>query len=126
MITVEDVLEIHTAVIRKFGGADGVRDLNALESALARPFQTFNGKELYNSIFEKNAALLQSILINHPFIDGNKRTAYVLVRLFLQHYKTDITATENEKYDFIIDIASGKTDFENIVKWLTRHTNPLQ
>lgn len=125
MITVEDVLEIHTAVISKFGGADGVRDLNALESALARPFQTFNGQELNNSIFEKAAALLQSILINHPFIDGNKRTAYVLARLFLQHYKTDITATENEKYNFIIDIASGKTDFENIVKWLARHTNSL-
>lgn len=58
MITVEDVLEIHAAVIRKFGGADGVRDLNALESALARPFQTFNEQELYSSIFEKSATLL--------------------------------------------------------------------
>lgn len=125
MITVEDVLEIHTAVISKFGGADGVRDLNALGSALARPFQTFNGQELYNSIFEKTAALLQSILINHPFIDGNKRTAYVLARLFLQLYKTDITATENEKYNFIIDIASGKTDFESIIKWLALNTKTL-
>ncbi len=125
MITIANALEIHNAVVQKFGGANGVRDLNALESALARPFQTFNEQDLYVSIFEKSAALLQSILINHPFVDGNKRTAYVLVRLFLQYYKTDITATENEKYNFIIDIASGKTDFESIVQWLTAHITKI-
>lgn len=83
MILISEVEQLHQTLIDKFGGSLGIRDRSALESALARPFQTFDNKELYISGLEKAASLVESILVNHPFIDGNKRTGYALLRLFL-------------------------------------------
>jgi death-on-curing protein len=100
----------------------GIRNISALESALARPFQTFDNKELYPTVIEKASALVESILNNHPFIDGNKRTGYVMMRLFLMDHSVDIDATQEEKYNLIIDIASGVKRFEQIVEWLEKHT----
>ena len=122
MISVEEATEIHKILIDRFGGSDGVRDLNSLESALARPFQRFEAEELYPTIILKAAALLESLLINHPFIDGNKRVGYTLLRVFLLSNGLDIGASQNDKYEFIIDVASGKRDFESIVEWLAAHT----
>ena len=76
MIPLKEVEHIHKLLIDTFGGSHGVRDLSALLSALARPFQTFDNKELYPTPIDKAASLLESIVSNHPFIDGNKRTAY--------------------------------------------------
>jgi death-on-curing protein len=81
MIDLQDAIRVHEVLIDQFGGSKGVRDLAQLESALARPFQTFDQKDLYLSPLEKAAALIESILKNHPFIDGNKRIGYVLMRL---------------------------------------------
>ncbi|MEO7266180.1 MAG: type II toxin-antitoxin system death-on-curing family toxin [Ferruginibacter sp.] len=97
------------------------REIGGLDSALARPFQTFENNELYPTPVNKSAALIESILVNHPFIDGNKRTDYVLMRIFLITNGLDINATQEEKYDFVINIASGKTKFEEITEWLTNH-----
>lgn len=118
MITVEEVLPIHHILIENFGGAHGVRDLTLLESALARPYATFAGEDLYPTIIEKAGAVLESILINHPFVDGNKRTAYVLMRLLLLEEGMDINATEEEKYTFVIDICTGTLRTDEIKKWL--------
>jgi death-on-curing protein len=82
MITVEVVLGIHRVLIKKYGGHPGVRDQTLLKSAIARPYHTFDGKDLYHTSLEKAAAIIESILINHPFMDGNKRTGYVLMREF--------------------------------------------
>ena len=79
MISVEQVLKIHSIAIEKFGGANGVRDMGGLQSALARPFQTFGGTDLYPTTYEKAAAIGESLIMNHPFIDGNKRTGYLLM-----------------------------------------------
>ena len=119
MIPIKEVELIHRILIDKFGGSHGTRDNAALESALARPFQTFDGKELYPSVLEKAASLVESILINHPFIDGNKRIGYTLLRLFLIQNKFDIIASQDNKYEFIIDIASGTLKYEGILGWLT-------
>jgi death-on-curing protein len=81
MILINEVEQLHRILIDRFGGMLGIRDRAALESALARPFQTFDNAELYQTIIDKAAALIESILINHPFIDGNKRTGYILLRL---------------------------------------------
>jgi death-on-curing protein len=122
MITVKKAEKIHKSLIETFGGAHGIRDVAGLESALSRPFQTFDNAEFYPTILEKAASLLESILINHPLIDGNKRTGYVLVRLFLIQNGFDIHASQEEKYNFIINIASGKSKIEDIAKWLRTYT----
>jgi len=122
VIPIKEVEQIHELLIDTFGGSNGIRDLPALESALARPFQTFDNKELYLTPVDKAASLIESILKNHPFIDGNKRTGYVLARLLLLQNGQDINASEQEKYDFVINIASGKMRFEEIASWLEKHS----
>jgi death on curing protein len=122
MIDSDDAIRIQEILIDKFGGSKGIRDINLLESALSRPFQTFDQKDLYPHPIEKAAALIESILINHPFIDGNKRIGYVLMRLLLMEYGLDIYAKENEKYNFVISIAKGDYKFDTIVKWLKDKT----
>jgi len=79
-------------------------------------------KELYPSPSEKAAALIESMLINHPFIDGNKRIGYVLLRLLLMEYKLDIVASEDEKYEFVINIAKSIFKFPHIVEWISKRT----
>lgn len=118
MIELSDALKIHRILIEKFGGSDGVRDLDSLESALNRPFATFDQKDLYPTPAEKAAAILESILINHPFIDGNKRTGYVFMRLILLEHGLDIAAEMEEKYKMVISASIGEVRFEAISQWI--------
>lgn len=118
MIETAQVLRIHEHLIAEFGGATGVRDMQLLESALARPFMTFDQSLLYQSSFEKAAAILESILVNHPFIDGNKRIGYFLMRTVLLESGFDIKANADDTYHLIIEVASGKAKFDDIVVWL--------
>jgi death-on-curing protein len=74
MIAKETLLKLHELSIIKYGGSMGIRDEGLMESAIARPYQSFGGEDLYPTVFEKAAAIAESIIINHPFIDGNKRT----------------------------------------------------
>ena len=122
MISVKEVEIIHRTLIDTFGGSHGIRDKQSLDSALSRPFQTFDGKELYIHPIEKAAALIESLLINHPFLDGNKRIGYVVLRLFLIKNGWDITASQDNKYEFVINIASGVIKYEEIMTWLQTHT----
>lgn len=119
MIKQEDVLKIHKLLIDQFGGSHGVRDENSLNSALNRPFATFDQKELYPEPVDKAAAILESIVKNHPFIDGNKRTGYVLTRLLLLKSGLDIKATQEEKYEMVIAVSKGEWKFEQIKDWIT-------
>lgn len=118
MISPDDALKIQMILIEKFGGTKGVRDMKSLESALMRPFQTFNKIELYPTPAEKAAAIIESIINNHPFIDGNKRFGYVAMRMTLLNHKNDITAKEDEKYDFVIRIAKGDMKYPLILEWI--------
>ncbi len=118
MIRLNDVLNIHDILIDKFGGTKGVRDQGALESAINRPYATFGELDLYPSQIEKAAAIFESILINHPFLDGNKRTAYVLMKLILLEDGLDIYADQDEKYQMVISASKGDIRFAEIVEWL--------
>lgn len=121
MITYEDVIKIHHLLLQRFGGPQGVKDENALLSAIARPFSGFGQDAFYPSPEEKASAIVESIVTNHPFIDGNKRTGYVLMRLMLMEHGKDILATQDEKYDFVIAVASGKLDYHQILAWIRLH-----
>jgi death-on-curing protein len=121
MISLSEAIEIHDILIERFGGAKGIRDMGLLQSALARPYQTFDGKELYPNTVHKAAALAESLLSNHPFIDGNKRIGYVWLRLLLMQDGMDIAASQSEKYAFVIQVACSELDFEGICAWLDAH-----
>jgi death on curing protein len=126
MIPISEVEQLHKILIDNFGGSHGIRDKEAFSSALARPFQTFDNKDLYVSVIQKASSLIESILINHPFIDGNKRTGYTLLRLFLLQNGYDIKASQDNKYEFVINIASGILKFDGIVEWLNANTTLIK
>ena len=121
MITPTQVHAIHEIMVRMFGGLPGVREEGLLLAAIERPFGGFGDHEFYPSPAEKAAAIFESLLKNHPLLDGNKRTGYVLMRLILNAFGHDIAATEDEKYDFVIAVAGGKAEFEWIVAWIQDH-----
>jgi len=119
MIDVKTVQNIHNILVDKFGGGNGVRDQAGLEAALARPYATFDQKELYPSAPEKAAAIFESIIINHPFIDGNKRIAYVLMRLVLMDAGLDLNASDDEKYQMVLSSSKGEMRFDQIREWVS-------
>ena len=119
------VLALHDEVLKRYGGASGIRDNNLLDSALHGPFQTFDGEDLYPSVHEKAAAVLQSIIINHPFADGNKRTGFLLCETLLLESDLEIIAIEDDTYNFVIDVSTGVISFEDILLWLQQHTQSI-
>jgi death-on-curing protein len=125
MIELDEVLIIHEKLISIYGGSFGVRDLNLLESSINRAFNTFAGKELYPTAIEKASAILESIVKNHPFVDGNKRTGYFLCRAILLDSHFDINATENEKFEFVIKVAKNEKSYLEIKDWLENRVQNL-
>ncbi len=118
----ELVLTIHDDLLQRYGGQPGLRDRGLLESALAQPRMTFGGKEVHKTLFEKAAAYGYHICNNHPFIDGNKRVAFVLMDVFLQKNGWEITAAEEEAYAMMISLASGKLSKRQLASWLKEHS----
>ena len=122
MITIKIILRLHDLSIINYGGSQGIRDQGLMESAIARPYQTFGGKDLYPTVLEKAAALAESIIINHPFIDGNKRTGLLAMLVILEIGNFKITASNDDTYNFTIEISTGEIKFEEIVLWLKNNT----
>jgi death on curing protein len=121
----EQVLFIHSRIIDATGGAHGIRDIGLLQSAVARPRATFQGKDLYRDVFSKAAALMESISQNHAFIDGNKRTAISSAAIFLQLNGYNLEADQKEVVIFAVSVATGKSRFEEIMEWLRRKSLPV-
>ena len=117
----EQVVKLHSSLISKTGGIDGVRDANLLDSALKAPFQTFNGKDLYSDILDKASQLCYSLIENHPFADGNKRIGVHLTLLFLKINNIELKYSQQDLIDFGLDIADGKLNKDNIKEWLVHH-----
>ena len=116
-----EILELHQSVLARWGGAGGIRDLGALESALAQPRQSFAGQDLYPDITSKAAALCFSLVLNHPFIDGNKRTAFVVGGIFLEQNGKILTAPEKEATEFMLAFADSKISEEDFALWLKKN-----
>ena len=125
MIKVDLVITIHELLIEKYGGIHGIRDSKGLNSAITRPFMTFDQQELYPTPISKAAGLIESLICNHPFLDGNKRIGYVMMRFFLLQNKLDIKATQSEKYNFVIKIANGQIQFEQILTWIKENAKEV-
>jgi len=120
MIHIDIAIYLHNLLIDEFGGSKGIRDRNSLEAALNRPFATFDGQDLYPTVVEKATAIFESIIINHPFIDGNKRTAYALFEyLLLNKGGIKIDATFEEKYQMVIKASTGEIRFDEIKIWVS-------
>jgi len=120
MIHIDVANYLHNILIDEFGGSKGVRDVGSLEAALNRPFATFDGQDLYPTAEEKAAALFESIIINHPFMDGNKRTAYVLLEyLLLNKAGKRLEASFEEKYEMSIRASTGLIRFDEIRDWIS-------
>ena len=109
---------LHQNIVEVSGGSPGLRDKGLLESAVYRPQATFGGKDLYPDIFSKVAALGHSIIKNHPFLDGNKRTGFEAMRLMLRMNGRDVKASETVKFQFVLAIATGGLSEEKIAAWL--------
>ena len=120
-LTVEQVLFIHMRLIAETGGSLGLRDLALLESAVARPQATFGGEDLYPDLFTKAAALLDSLIRNHPFVDGNKRVGITAAGLFLRRNGQRLTATNTELEQFTLQAARSELAVEEIAAWLRNH-----
>jgi death-on-curing protein len=118
IIDLETALHIHEKSISEYGGSRGLRDEGALLAALARPFATFDQQDLYFTPVEKAASIFESIIINHPFIDGNKRTAYVFLRAMLFFYGFDVMAFKDDKYQMTIAASNGDIRFDEIKQWI--------
>jgi len=108
-LTLDEVLGLHDDQIRLFGGSGGIRDLGLLQSAIGNAEATFGGHFLHETLFEMAAAYLYGICRNHPFIDGNKRTAVDAALTFLDLNGIEINATEDDLYDLVIAVAEGRT-----------------
>jgi len=125
-ISVLQIHYIHNQALEKFGGAYGVRDQGALESAAARPQMTFAGKDLYPDIWTKAAVLCHSLCKNHPFIDGNKRTAFASMDIFLRLNRQCIDADDDSAEDLMMRLIEGNNDERDLTTWLKEHTKTLR
>ena len=122
-LTVEQVKAMHTRLVMKTGGSDGVRDMGLLESAVNAPFQSLGGYDVYPTIFEKAARLGFGLSQNHAFIDGNKRIAAQAVLTFLALNGIEITCTEFELFSLFYKLAASEVTFDALVKWLNEHAS---
>lgn len=122
VFTVRQILILHERMIQKYGGSSGIRDMGMLESAANRPFATFGGEDLYSNIFLKAGAFIQSIVKNHPFIDGNKRTAFSGSIAFLLANGVFISVNTNQAVNFMLKVANENLSVDEIALWLKKNT----
>lgn len=107
------------------GGLAGLRDVGALEASVMQPQQTFEGKPLYSSLIDKAAALCYSLVLNHPFIDGNKRIAHAAMEAFLMLNGCEIHASVEEQEQLMLNLANGRVSREELITWLEQHVVPF-
>lgn len=123
--TIQDIYELHTQLENTFILSPGIRDKNLLASAVNTPFQTFMGNDLYTSIYDKAAQLCYGIANNHPFTDGNKRTALHSMYVYLIINGYDITATQQDVENLIINVAAGNMTNIELAYWLKINTKEI-
>ena len=121
-LSLVEVLELHELIVASTGGARGIRDMGALESAVNQPRLTFDQADLYPDAASKAAALCFSLVMNHPFVDGNKRTGHAATETFLILNGLEIEAAVDEQETLMLDLAAGRLTREELTSWLNDHT----
>ncbi len=122
----EQIIALHRLALEKYGGSEGVRDLHLLKSAAIRPLVTTMGQDAYPNLFLKAAVLLESLIKNHPFLDGNKRTAFISAVVFLEVNGYRFNIDQEEAADFVLKIAaSSKKETEVIAVWLKKYSKKI-
>ena len=124
-LSLAEVLKLHGLIIAKSGGSDGLRDLGMLESALGQPRQTFGGEDLYPSLTSKAAALGFSLIMNHPFIDGNKRVGHAATEAVLMLNGFELAAEIDDAEAEILAVAAGQRTRDEFQAWIEKHVRPL-
>ena len=124
-LALSEVLDLHRRIVEESRGSTGVRDLAALESAVAQPRMTFGGHDLYPEIADKAAALGFSLIRNHPFVDGNKRVGHAAVDAFLMLNGFELVSSVDEAEQTVLRLAAGDADREEWTSWLRAHCRPL-
>jgi len=125
-LSIGQLLALHAQQLRRYGGGTGVRDRGALESALARPAATFGGEDLYPDIADKAAALMHSLALNHPFVDGNKRVAAFAAIVFAESNGHECLATPDELVDTTLAVAEGKMAVEALAIWFRQRLRSVE
>ena len=120
-LTLDEVLAIHSDQIRQYGGASGIRDLSLLQSAIAMPETSFDGEYLHGNAFEMAAAYLYHISRDHPFLDGNKRTALMCALVFLGLHEQQLDAKQGSIYELVDGVAAGNIDKSTVAVFLRDH-----
>ena len=124
-LTLEQVMDLHRLVTAQSGGGTGLRDLNALESAIAQPAMTFDAVDLYPTAAGKAGALAHSLIQNHPFIDGNKRIGHAAMEVFLVMNGLEVDAAIDEQETVFTNVASGQLSRAELIDWIEEHLAPL-
>ena len=125
-LSVEQVLALHEALVGRFGGVVAVRDRGALESAVARPAMTFGGEDLYVDLAAKAAALMHSLVLNHPFVDGNKRSGVAAAEFFIERNGAALDATDAELETLTLAVAEGKVAVEALAIWFRQRLTAVE
>jgi death on curing protein len=125
-LSLAEVTELHRLVIEAFGGSHGIRDLGALESAIAQPRMSFGGEDLYPTVVEKAAALGLTLVQNHPFLDGNKRVGHAALETFLVLNGFEVEAEADEQEHLMLALAAGDIDRSGFLNWLRDHARPRE
>ena len=124
-LTLAEVLELHRRVVEQTGGADGVRDLLGVQSAVVQPQMTFGEDELYPSLIDKAAAICFSLVMNHPFVDGNKRIGHAAMETFLILNGKQLVAEVDDAESLFLELASGNVPREELVAWIAKNISPF-
>lgn len=125
-LALHQVLRIHERQIQRFGGSGGIRDRGALEAAISRPQATFGGDDLYPDPAAKAAALLHSLIANHPFVDGNKRTAAMSAELFLLFNGFELLSDEDDFEAIVMAAARGELAAEELAIWIRQRLQQIE
>lgn len=122
VLTKEQIMKMHDQLVARFGGEKGIREEGLFDSAVMTPFQSFGGTDLYPSVEEKAARLGYGIIKNHCLIDGNKRTGTHAMLVLLALNGVELKYTQKDLYETIIDVAAGKTGYDELVEWIKKRT----